>query len=203
MTIKRSFEEIEVISKQDLVDWLGRNYKSKESFWLVTWKKSSGANYVSRIEILEALLSYGWIDSLPRKLDEQRTMLLISRRKEGSSWSKINRDIIARLIGNGDITEAGLELVEAAKKDGSWSRLQEIEELCIPQDLDKALSSYESARKFFDNFPPSSKRGILEWIQAAKQPETREKRIRETAEKAARNVKANHPKGRDTGPKLK
>ena len=193
-------ERVEVRSASELRDWLRAHHERMDSVWLVTWKKSSGGRHVSRREVLEALLSYGWIDSLPRTLDQDRTMLLISRRRTGSSWSKVNRDIVESLISRDQMTTPGLDAVDRAKRDGSWRRLEEVDALLLPADLERALEERPPARAFFDRFPPSSRRGILEWIQSAKRAETRAGRIAQTAEKAARNVKANHPAGRDRGP---
>jgi uncharacterized protein YdeI (YjbR/CyaY-like superfamily) len=86
---------------------------------------------------------------------------------------------------------AGLAKVEAAKQDGSWNALDAIEALEIPPDLAQALMAYGEATQNFEAFPKSAKRGILEWIAAAKKAETRAKRIQETAQLAAENLRAN------------
>ena len=96
---------------------------------------------------------------------------------------------------------SGLGLVEQAKLNGAWNFLDDVENLVIPVDLSTELEKAGKAKYYFERFPDSSKRGILEWIKNAKRETTRQKRIRETATKAARNIKANHPKGRDAGPK--
>jgi uncharacterized protein YdeI (YjbR/CyaY-like superfamily) len=95
------------------------------------------------------------------------------------------------MIAVGLMTEAGLAKVEAAQQDGSWYALDAVEALEIPADLEEALAAYPSARGHFDAFPRSVKRGILEWIANAKRPETRAKRIEETARLAEDNVRAN------------
>lgn len=194
-------ERVEVCTAAELRTWLRRRHHQPESVWLVTWKKATGAPHVPRREVLQALISYGWVDSLPRKLDADRTLLLISRRRPGSSWSKVNRDIAEALIADGQMMPPGQAAVNRAKEDGSWQRLDDVEALTVPDDLAAALAKRPGARAFFDGFPPSSRRGILEWILNAKRTETRARRIAETAEKASRNIKANHPKGRDRGPR--
>lgn len=193
-------ERLPIASDGELRNWLDQNHSTSDSVWLVTWKKSSDGPYVPRRQVLEALLAYGWIDSLPRKLDAERTMLLVSRRKPGSSWSKVNKDIVKALLSSGGMEAPGLAAVKQARSDGSWDRLDEVEALVVPPDLASALAAIPEARMYFDAFPPSSRRGILEWIQNAKRPDTRARRVAETAEKAARNIKANHPAGRDRGP---
>lgn len=118
-------------------------------------------------------------------------MLWFAPRKSGTGWSKLNKERVERLIAQGLMLPAGLAKVEAAKRDGSWTALDAIEALEIPPDLDKALSEQPEAKQHFEAFPRSVKRGILEWIAAAKKPETRAKRIAETAQLAAQNLRAN------------
>ena len=89
------------------------------------------------------------------------------------------------------MTPAGLAAVELAKRTGTWTALDEVENLHEPAELRAALDGTEHARRHWDAFPRSTKRAILEWIAAAKTPGTREKRITETAAKAADNVRAN------------
>jgi uncharacterized protein YdeI (YjbR/CyaY-like superfamily) len=103
---------------------------------------------------------------------------------------------VERLIASGLMTPAGLAKIEAAKKDGSWAALDGVEALEVPLDLRKALASYPDARRHFDAFPRSVKRGILEWILIAKKSETRAKRIDETARLASKNVRANQWRGK-------
>jgi uncharacterized protein YdeI (YjbR/CyaY-like superfamily) len=98
---------------------------------------------------------------------------------------------------------SGIKVIETAKKNGAWDFLNDVENLIIPKDLDEALKSNEKARYYFERFPKSSKRGILEWIKNAKQYATRQKRVKETVTKAAENIKANHPMGRNAGPRDK
>ena len=173
----------------------GRGWKKHhdrdDGIWLVTFKKHCGDKYVSSNDVIEEALCFGWIDSLPRKLDEDRTMLWLAPRKPGSGWSKLNKERVERLIAAGLMTPAGLEKVEAAVQDGSWNALDAIEALEIPPDLETVLAGYHSARDHFEAFPRSVKRGILEWIANAKRAETRAKRVDETARLAAQNIRAN------------
>lgn len=89
------------------------------------------------------------------------------------------------------MTEAGLRKVEQARIDGSWVKLDAIEELTVPDDLAQALDGYPKATQNFRAFSRSAKRGILEWIAPAKTPPTRTKRIDETARLANKNERAN------------
>ncbi|OAV44557.1 YdeI family protein [Lewinella sp. 4G2] len=193
--------QITANTAQELRDWLEANHQQSESVWLVRHKKGRGATYLEYPDIVDELLCYGWVDSLPRALDEDRTMLRISPRNPKSNWSGINKEKVARLEIEGRMQPAGRRLVELAKAGGQWTFLDDVEALVIPPDLRTALDSTGKAAYFWERFPPSSKRGILEWIKTARTATTRAKRIRETAAKAAENRKANFPAGRDAGPK--
>ncbi len=129
--------------------------------------------------------------SKPAKLDDERSMLYFAPRIPGTGWSKANKDRVEKLIANGLMMPAGLAKVEAAKQDGSWFRLDAVDALEIPQDLVEALTAYPNAERYFEAFPRSVKRAILEWISNARKPETRAKRIAETARLAEMNVRAN------------
>ena len=96
----------------------------------------------------------------------------------------------------GRITAPGRSKIERAKTDGSWTVLDDVEDLVIPDDLQRALDATPAARDNFQAFSDSSKKGILWWIKSAKRAATRDKRIRETAELAAKNIRANHPQDR-------
>ena len=140
---------------------------------------------------MEEALCFGWIDSKPAKLDDERSMLWFAPRKAKTNWSKLNKDRVEKMIKAGLMAPAGLAKVEAAKKDGSWNALDGVEALEIPPDLAKALSKNKTAKEYFEAFPRSVKRGILEWILNAKRPETRAKRIEETVSLAEKNIRAN------------
>ena len=90
------------------------------------------------------------------------------------------------------MAQAGLDSIEIAKKNGTWTALDEVDNSIVPEDLHKALDKNKTALKNFESFPKSSKKIILEWIANAKKPETRLQRIQETVEKAELNIRANH-----------
>jgi uncharacterized protein YdeI (YjbR/CyaY-like superfamily) len=171
--------------------WLTEQHTRQKGVWFVSYKKGTNQPRFDYEEAVEEALCFGWIDSKPNKLDEERSLLWFAPRKPGTGWSKLNKDRVERLIEQGLMMPAGLAKVEAAKQDGSWYALDAIEALEIPPDLEQALNTYESARQNFEAFPKSVKRGILEWISTAKKPETRAKRIQETAQLAAENIRAN------------
>ena len=171
--------------------WLETNHARAEGVWLISYKKATGKPRLTYDEAVEEALCFGWIDSKPGKLDEERSMLWFAPRKSGTGWSKLNKERVDKLIQTGSMASAGLAKVESAKKDGSWNALDSVDALEIPLDLAKALSRNKTAKDYFDAFPRSVKRAILEWISTAKRPETRAKRIDETVTKAEQNIRAN------------
>lgn len=191
MSAADGFGRIEVVSEANLRDWLVEHGSSTDSRWLVTFKKDD-ERYLPYDRIVRVLIAHGWVDSQPRSLDASRSMRLISPRRPGSNWSKANRKRAGDLIDKAEMTPRGRRAVEAAKQDGSWTALVDIEAGVIPNDLAGMLRSIPGASANFDAFPPSSRRLILEWIDAAKTAETRQRRLRETAEKGSRNERANH-----------
>jgi uncharacterized protein YdeI (YjbR/CyaY-like superfamily) len=188
--------KVEPGSRAEWRAWLQAHHADSGSVWLVTLKKAAGEPPLTQAEAIEEALCFGWIDSLPRKLDDARTMLLMAPRKPGSAWSKINRERVERLTATGRMSPAGLAKLESAKADGSWSRLDAADALLVPDDLAAALAARPGARGCWDGFPASTRRGVLEWIGAAKTPLTREKRVQETAALASENRRANQWRGR-------
>ncbi len=185
------FECVEVASREAWRGWLLANHNRAQSIWLVTWKKSHADRYVSAQAIVEEALAFGWIDSQPRKLDAHRTMRLLSRRRVGSAWSRVNKARVQALTAQGVMHPAGLAAIERAKADGSWSRIDGVETLEEPADLKRALRTDPQAAGHWEAFPPSTRRAILEWIQAAKAAATRERRIAQTVAEAHVNRRAN------------
>ena len=157
--------------------WLEKNHRTSLCTWLVYYKVKSGKPSVRYSEAVKEALCFGWIDSKVKSLDEERYMQVFTPRKPKSVWSKLNKQYIEELIAQGLMTEAGFEKIEKAKQNGSWSKLDAIEALIIPTDLNQALAANETANKYFELFSNSSKKNILSWVENAKRPETRLKRI--------------------------
>jgi uncharacterized protein YdeI (YjbR/CyaY-like superfamily) len=183
--------------------WLEAHHERGEGVWLIRFRKGAGQPPLAYNDAVEEAICFGWIDSLPRRLDAQRTMLWFAPRKRGSRWSKANRERAERMMAAGLITPAGEKAVDAAKRDGSWSALEPVEALEVPPDLAGAFDRHPGAGANFAAFPPSVRRGILEWILSAKRDETRERRVEETARLAQENVRAHQWRGEGTGPKKK
>jgi uncharacterized protein YdeI (YjbR/CyaY-like superfamily) len=178
-----------VTDRTRLRGWLLRNHASSKGVWAVRVKQSAGGA-LGWNDLVEEALCFGWVDSLPRTIDERKTALLLTPRKPKSKWSAKNKAHVADLEARGLMHASGAAVVALAKKNGTWSALDAVSRLEVPADLAEGLHARSPARTNWDAFPPSTRRGILEWIEAAKRPETRAKRVEETATLAQKNVRA-------------
>ncbi len=184
-------EEIHPTTRKALRAWLLKHHTRTSGLWLVSYKKAAGKPRIDYDELVEELLAFGWVDSKPNTLDAERSKLWIAPRKAGSGWSGVNKQRIEKLLLAGLMHESGLAKIEAAKADGSWTKLDSATALELPPDLIAAFRLHPAARGHFDAFPPSTRRAILEWISQAKTEATRSKRVQETARLAQDNVRAN------------
>jgi len=180
-----AFEQVEFASREDLWAWLDANHEQSETIWAVTFKKHVGDKYLSREEVLDVLVAYGWIDGLRRKVDDDRTMQLLSPRKQ-QAWAQTYRDRADRLRADGRMQPAGEAAIAEAKASGRWDAMADVDALIVPDDLNKALGS---AGEWFDQAAPSYRRNVLRWMASAKTAPTREKRISAIVAHAARGEK--------------
>ena len=171
--------------------WLEKHHESERSVWLVYKKGQGGKRNITYVEAVEEALCFGWIDSKPVKLDESTTLQYFSQRRPKSGWSSLNKSRVSKLMKQKMMHPAGIHVVKLARRNGTWKALDNAEKLIVPDDLAVALKELPEAHLNFEAFPKSAKKIILGWIYSAKKPETREKRILETVQQAAKNVRAN------------
>ena len=157
--------------------WLEKNHATSPGIWLIYYKKSSGKPRVEYNDAVEEALCFGWIDSTMRPLDEVSYIQRFSPRKPKSVWSALNKTRIEKLLKEGLMTAAGLEKIDIAKKNGSWTTIDHVENLEIPADLAKAFSKNKKAWKNFQAFGKFRKKQMLYRVGMAKLPETRKLRI--------------------------
>lgn len=184
------FTDVHPLAREEWRAWLQKNHDTEPGVWFVFFKEHTGKPRISYDEAVEEALCFGWIDSLPRKLDDERSKLLFTPRKAKSVWSKINKERIERLIETEQMSDAGLRKIAQAKKDGSWDTLNDSDRLIIPAELAAAFADNRTAEKYFLGFTDSVKRAILEWLNSAKRPETKAKRIEEIVRKASLGKRA-------------
>jgi uncharacterized protein YdeI (YjbR/CyaY-like superfamily) len=171
--------------------WLQKNHKREKSVWLVLYYKKSSTPSIYYNEAVEEALCFGWIDSKGNKRDHESSYLYFAQRNPLSKWSKLNKQRVKNLMKAGLMTEAGLTMIRLAKQTKTWTALNKIERLTIPADLKKAFAKNKRAEKNFSQFPPSTRKRILDWINSGKLEKTRAKRIKETVSLAAANIRAN------------
>ena len=175
--------KVGVTSANDLHLWLEANHARLDSVWLVTWKKSVPDKYISREAVLDALVAFGWVDGLMRKIDDAEVMQLISPRRQ-QRWAQTYKDRAARLIAENRLHPAGAATIERSKAAGLWDATADVDALIVLPDLGEALES-TGARPAWDELPPSYRRIVLRWISSARTAPTRAKRITAAAESTA------------------
>jgi uncharacterized protein YdeI (YjbR/CyaY-like superfamily) len=169
--------------------WLEKNHIIETSVWFIFYKKISNKPSVKYSDAVDIALCYGWIDSKQMPIDEEKYMQFFCRRKPKSVWSKVNKAKVEKLIAEGRMTKAGFESIEIAKKNGSWTVLDNAENLVIPKELETAFKKYNNAKVNFLNLSRTDKRNILQWLALAKREETIQKRVGDIASLAAQGLK--------------
>ena len=175
--------------KQNWREWLELNYNKKEAVWLIFYKKKSSNYNLSWSDAVDEALCFGWIDSTKKTIDTEKYIQYFSRRKAKSNWSKINKDKVKILIEQELMKEEGYKSIEIAKENGSWTFLDDVEALLIPEDLKREFENHKGSMEHYDKLSKSDKKILLFWIISAKRKETRQKRILEIAENASKNLK--------------
>jgi uncharacterized protein YdeI (YjbR/CyaY-like superfamily) len=180
-----AYERVHPKARAEWRAWLAANHATSPGIWLVSYKQGTGRPRVTYDEIVEEALCFGWVDSLGRRLDDARSMLLITPRRPGSGWSRPNKERVARLEAQGLLALPGAAKIAAARADGSWEALDAVEALEVPPDLAAALGADAGAAAGFAAFAPSVKKPLLLWVISAKREATRRRRIEEIVRGAA------------------
>jgi uncharacterized protein YdeI (YjbR/CyaY-like superfamily) len=196
--LKNGIETFYAKTRQDWRKWLEENHQAETSVWLIIYRKESKIPSVYYPEAVSEALCFGWVDSKANKRDKNSYFQFFAKRNPKSNWSKINKEKVAELIAQGLMAPAGLKMIEIAQQKGTWTALDDVELLAIPADLQLLFENSPQAFAYWEKFPRSSKRSILEWIQNAKKPETRKIRVEETVKLAAKDMRANHYRQRQT-----
>jgi uncharacterized protein YdeI (YjbR/CyaY-like superfamily) len=183
-------EEVHPETREQWRAWLAAHHDRASGAWLVSWRRPTGRPAVSYDDAVREALAFGWVDSTAGSVDDSRTKLYFAPRRRASGWARSNKLRVEALERDGLMTEAGRRAVRAAQEDGSWTLLDDVEDLVVPPDLAAALDARPGARAHWDAFPPGARRAMLAWIVTAKRPATREKRVAETAAAAAEGRRA-------------
>lgn len=180
----REREVVEVASRDELRAWLQANHTRTDSVWLVTWKKHVADKHVPWGALVQEALCFGWIDGQVARVDDDRIQHVFSPRRPGSAWSAVNKRHVEQLEANGLMTDAGRALIEAAKADGSWTWLDDIEAGVVPPDLQAALDGDPVVAAAWASWPPSVRKGVLRDLKSAKREATRARRLAKAVEAA-------------------
>jgi uncharacterized protein YdeI (YjbR/CyaY-like superfamily) len=182
---------LHVTNRDEWRAWLKKNHGAEKEVWLIYHKKHTDKPRIPYDDAVEEAICFGWIDSTIRKLDEEKFAQKFTPRNDKSKWSELNRRRARKMIKNGRMTEAGLaKFRKAGKPDAEAAAMRAPDKkLAVPPDLREALAANRKAQENFDNFAPSYKRLYIGWIAAAKRPETRTKRIKQTVKWSSENKK--------------
>lgn len=178
-----------ITSRAQWRDWLIEHHGSCDGIWLARYRKGAGPQ-VSYDEVVEEALCFGWVDSQARTLDDERSALLLTPRRPRSNWSASNKRRVAKLEAEGLMAEAGRAMVALAQATGTWTALDEVEQLIEPDSLRAALDAEPAARAAWDAFSRSSRRGMLEWLLTARTRATVDRRVAKIVSEAAAGRKA-------------
>ncbi len=157
--------------------WLHDNHDSSAGVYLIFYKVSSPFESMRWEDAVQVAICYGWIDSTVKNIDGHSRRQLFTPRKSKSVWSKLNKTYIEKLIAANLMHQSGLSKIEIAKQNGSWSSLDTVEDLIIPEDLALAFEQNKTAYGNYLNFSPSYRKSYLYWLNQAKREETRNNRI--------------------------
>ena len=171
-------------------EWLHDNHNSSTGVYLTFYKVNSPFESMRWEEAVQVAICYGWIDSTVKNIDEHSRKQLFTPRKNKSVWSKLNKTYIQKLIADNLMHESGLSKIEIAKQNGSWTSLDAVEDLIIPEDLTLAFEQNKTAHENYLNFSPSYRKSYLYWLNQAKREETRANRIKTIIELCAQNKKS-------------
>ncbi len=154
--------------------WLEKHHATESEIWLVFYKSHTGDKAIAYEDAINHALCFGWVDSLIKRLDEDRYARKFTPRKAGSKWSTPNRRRYAALKSRGLLAAAGLNR-PPSDRSGDAPRPASS---AMPDYIRRALRANARAWSQFQKHTPSWQRVHLGWIDSAKKIETKERRLR-------------------------
>ena len=190
-------EELIVPDAEALRAWLLEHHATAAGVWLALTRKGGTVTTLTWQQAVDEGLCFGWIDGQARKRDEATSWIRFTPRRPRSSWSQRNVENVARLEALGRMQPAGRAAVEAAKADGRWAAAYAPPSRAeVPADLLTAIAADPAAQAMFDVLTQANRFALIYRINAAKRPETRERKIREFVAMLARNETFNPQKAK-------
>jgi len=185
-------EILEIYFKNDTEwrKWLHENHTSSKGIHLIFYKVDHEKDSMRWEEAVKVALCYGWIDSTVKSLGNGKRRQYFTPRNNKSVWSALNKKYIEELTQSNLMHDAGLEKIEIAKQNGSWTELDNVENGIIPEDLQTQFNKNLKAFNNYNNFAPSYRKSYLYWLNQAKREDTRQKRITEIIQLCEQNIKS-------------
>ncbi len=176
-TVPGNLITLDVRTRELWREWLAKHHASSAGVWLVRHKQHTRVKSMPYEDVVREALCFGWVDSLVKRLDDERYAIKVTPRKPTSKWSDINRRRWNELKAAGRLAGPGLA---AAPTGNSYAPRPTIPEL--PAYIAKAFETNPRAWQHCQALAPTYRRDFVVWIHTAKRPETRERRIRESIE---------------------
>ena len=171
--------------------WLLDNHSiHPQGVYLIFYKLETSIPTMRWEEAVKVALCFGWIDSTVKGLGEGKRRQYFCPRKPKSTWSAVNKNYIVELQQHNLLHKSGIQAIETAKKNGSWSALDEVEKLLIPNELKEAFDKHPKAYKNYKNFSRGYRKSYLYWLFNAKRADTRDRRIEEIIRLCESNKKS-------------
>jgi uncharacterized protein YdeI (YjbR/CyaY-like superfamily) len=168
-----------VTSREEWRAWLAKHYQSETEVWLIYYKKHTGQPRISYDHAVEEALCFGWVDSIVKRIDDEKFAQKFTPRRDWTKWSALNKRRLRKLIREGRMTEAGLAKIDLVMLGEKAQAKQSTGDLDIPRFVKQALMSNAKAWENFRSLTPSRRRAYIHLIMDAKKEETRERRLRE------------------------
>ena len=174
-------KKVYVTTRTEWRDWLSKYHdKENDGIWVVFYKKSVKKPTLEYEESVEEALCFGWIDSIIKKIDDEKYIRKFTPRKADSHWSVLNKKRVEKAIKEGRMTRFGLDKVKEAKASGMWNKDNRPKiDWSVPEELRAALEKNKKAKVFFEQLAPTYQKQFVGWIQVAKRQETKVKRVKE------------------------
>lgn len=183
--MQKEINILKITSAAQWREWLSKNHHTTRPVWLKMQRKHASKPGLRYEDALDEALCYGWIDSTKRAWDEHFSIQSFTPRKPRSAWSGINKNKVKRLIKEGKMAKPGHDSIKAAKANGYWTIMDDVEKMIIPEDLQAAFNSSPEAEDYFVGLSDSNRKLLLRWLVLAQKEETRKQRIRVIVESAS------------------
>lgn len=184
------FQEIHFERDTDWYDWLLNNHKKEKAVYLIFYKLELNIPTMRWEEAVKVAICFGWIDSTVKSLGNGKRRQYFCPRNPKSTWSAVNKKYVKELTKASLIHKSGYHMIELAKKTGTWTAMDDVENGVIPKDLQQAFKENERAFENYQNFSRGYRKSYLSWLHSAKREDTRKKRITQIIELCANNIKS-------------